>query len=101
MASRHTSDQNCRTPQTRCDRESPLLERPKPGAGQPKPAAGAGLREIRDDVEAALAAVASHAAVLATQHAEEVTFTLQSFESMLGRLRKESKPGARSPGNRP
>lgn len=47
------------------------------------------LREVLDDVEAALAAGASHAAVLATLHAQGFTFTLRSFESTLGRLRKE------------
>jgi hypothetical protein len=47
------------------------------------------LREVLDDVEAALTAGASHAAVLATLHAQGFTFTLRSFESTLGRLRKE------------
>jgi len=49
------------------------------------------LREVLDDVEAALTAGASHAAVLATLHAQGFTFTLRSFESTLGRLRKELK----------
>jgi hypothetical protein len=40
-------------------------------------------------VEAALTVDASHTAVLATLHAQGFTFTLRSFESTLGRLRKE------------
>mgnify|MGYP001807122909 CR=1 FL=1 len=47
------------------------------------------LREVLDDVEAALTAGASHAAVLATLQAQGFTFTLRSFESTLGRLRKD------------
>ena len=47
------------------------------------------LREVLDDVEAALTAGASHAAVLSTLHAQGFTFTLRSFESTLRRLRKE------------
>jgi hypothetical protein len=47
------------------------------------------LRKVLDDVEAALTAGASHAAVLATLHAQGFTFTLRSFESTLARLRKE------------
>ncbi len=49
------------------------------------------LREVLDDVEAALTAGASHTAVLATLHAQGFTFTLRSFESTLGRLRKERR----------
>jgi molecular chaperone GrpE (heat shock protein) len=49
------------------------------------------LREVIDDLEAALAAGASHAAVLATLHAQGFSFTLRSFESTLARLRKEPR----------
>ena len=49
------------------------------------------LREVHDDLEAALAAGASHAAVLATLHAQGFSFTLRSFESTLARLRKERR----------
>jgi hypothetical protein len=49
------------------------------------------LREVIDDLEAALAAGASHAAVLATLHAQGFSFTLRSFESTLARLRKERR----------
>jgi len=49
------------------------------------------LREVIDDLEAALTAGASHAAVLATLHAQGFSFTLRSFESTLARLRKERR----------
>jgi hypothetical protein len=49
------------------------------------------LREVHDDLEAALTAGASHAAVLATLHAQGFSFTLRSFESTLARLRKERR----------
>lgn len=49
------------------------------------------LREVLDDLEAALTAGASHAAVLATLHAQGFSFTLRSFESTLARLRKERR----------
>jgi hypothetical protein len=51
------------------------------------------LREVHDDLEAALTAGASHAAVLATLHAQGFSFTLRSFESTLARLRKERREG--------
>jgi len=59
------------------------------------------LREVLDDVEAALSAGASHAAVLETLHAQGFTLTASSFESTLARLRKERKAAQRSiqPGN--
>jgi hypothetical protein len=47
------------------------------------------LWEVLDDEEALLTDGASHAAVLATLHAQGFTFTLRSFESTLERLRKE------------
>jgi hypothetical protein len=56
-------------------------------AGTPRSEA-ARLREGLDDVEAALAAGASHAAVLATLHAQGFTLTPLSFESTLARLRR-------------
>lgn len=49
------------------------------------------LREVLDDVEAALTAGASHTAVLATLHAHEFTLTPTSFESTLARLRRERR----------
>lgn len=49
------------------------------------------LRVVLDDLEAALSAGASHAAVLATLHAQGFSFTLRSFESTLARLRKERR----------
>ena len=49
------------------------------------------LREVIDDVEAALAAGASHAAVLATLHAQGFSFTLRSYRNTLARLRKERR----------
>jgi len=44
-------------------------------------------------VEAALTAGASHAAVLETLHAQGFTLTASSFESTLARQRKERKAG--------
>ena len=61
-------------------------------AGTPR-SETARLREVLDDVEAALAAGASHAAVLETLHAQGFTLTASSFESTLARLRKERKAG--------
>jgi hypothetical protein len=49
------------------------------------------LRDVLDDLEAALTAGASHAAVLKTLHAQGFTFTLRSFEGTLARLRKERR----------
>ncbi len=49
------------------------------------------LREVLDDVEAALTAGASHTAVLATLHAHGFTLTSTSFESTLARLRRERR----------
>ena len=59
-------------------------------AGTPR-SETARLREVLDDVEAALAAGASHAAVLQTLHTQGFTLTASSFESTLARLRKERK----------
>jgi hypothetical protein len=59
-------------------------------AGTPRSEA-ARLREVLDDVEAALAAGASHAAVLATLHAQGFTLTPRSFESTLARLMRERR----------
>jgi len=61
-------------------------------AGTPR-SETARLREVLDDVEAALIAGASHAAVLETLHAHGFTLTASSFESTLARLRKERKAG--------
>ena len=64
-------------------------------AGTPRSEA-ARLREVLDDVEAALAADASHAAALATLHAQGFTLTSLSFEGTLARLRKERRQPRRS-----
>jgi hypothetical protein len=61
-------------------------------AGNPR-SETARLREVLDDVEAAVAAGASHAAVLEILHARGFTLTASSFESTLARLRKERKAG--------
>ena len=61
-------------------------------AGTPR-SETARLREVLDDVEAALTAGASHAAVLQTLHAQGFTLTASSFESTLARLRKARKAG--------
>ena len=49
------------------------------------------LREVLDDVEAALAAGATYEAVLKRLHAQGFTFKLSSFSSTLGRLRRERR----------
>lgn len=49
------------------------------------------LREVLDDVEAALAAGASHTTVLETLNAVGFTLTPSSFESTLAQLRKERR----------
>ena len=49
------------------------------------------LREVLDDVEAALTAGASHTAVLETLHTHGFTLTPTSFESTLARLRRERR----------
>jgi hypothetical protein len=60
------------------------------------------LREILDDVEAALAAGAGHAAVLRTLHRHGFTLTAKSFESTLYRLRRERRAaGQRSETKQP
>jgi hypothetical protein len=51
------------------------------------------LREIFDDVEAALAAGATREAVHATLQQNGFTFTFTSFKSALQRIRKERKQG--------
>ena len=59
-------------------------------AGNPR-SETARLREVLDDVEAALTAGASHAAVLETLHAHGFSLTAPSFESTLARLRRERR----------
>lgn len=49
------------------------------------------LRAVLDDVEDALAAGASHSAVLYTLHGHGFTLTLSSFQSTLARLRRERR----------
>lgn len=57
------------------------------------------LRDIVDEVEAALAAGVSRAAVLEALNAQGFTMTLKSFESALYRIRKKrtqpAKPAAK------
>ena len=57
------------------------------------------LRDIVDEIEAALAAGVSRAAVLETLNAQGFTMTLKSFESALYRIRKKrtqaAKPAAK------
>lgn len=57
------------------------------------------LRDIVDEVEAALAAGVSRAAVLEALNAQGFTMTLKSFESALYRIRKkrtqQAKPAAK------
>jgi hypothetical protein len=61
-------------------------------AGTPR-SETARLREVLDDVEAALSAGATHAAVLAILHAQGFTLTACGFQSTLARLRRERKAG--------
>lgn len=49
------------------------------------------LREVLDDIEHALAAGASHHAVLDTLHSQGFSLTLSSFQSTLARLRRERR----------
>jgi hypothetical protein len=49
------------------------------------------LREVLDDIEHALAAGASHHAVLETLHSQGFHLTLSSFQSTLARLRRERR----------
>ena len=49
------------------------------------------LRDILDEVEAAIASGASYSAILETLHAQGFKLTLASFETTLSRLRKERR----------
>ncbi len=51
------------------------------------------LRDVIDDVEAALDAGVSRAAVLEALHTQGFTMTLKSFESALYRIRKQRERG--------
>jgi hypothetical protein len=51
------------------------------------------LREVLDELEAALAAGASHATVLQTLHTQGFTLTASRFERTLARLREEREAG--------
>ncbi|CAH2813089.1 MAG: hypothetical protein CBARDMAM_7403 [uncultured Caballeronia sp.] len=55
------------------------------------------LRDVIDEVEAALAAGVSRSAVLEALHGQGFTMTLKSFESALYRIRKQRGQG--TPGN--
>lgn len=60
------------------------------------------LRDVFNDVEAALTAGISQADVLAELHKSGYTMTMASFKSALQRIRKErSKNQATSPGEKP
>lgn len=61
------------------------------------------LRDVFDEVEAALSAGVSRAAVLDALHDQGFTMTLKSFESALYRIRKQrEKTGQRpTPSNQP
>lgn len=52
------------------------------------------LRDVIDEVEAALAAGVSRSAVLEALHGQGFTMTLKSFESALYRIRKQRGQGA-------
>ncbi|WP_216658154.1 hypothetical protein [Halomonas hibernica] len=49
------------------------------------------LRDVVDEVEAALAAGVSRAAILEALHSQGFTMTLKSFESALYRIRRQRK----------
>jgi molecular chaperone GrpE (heat shock protein) len=49
------------------------------------------LGEVLDDIEHALAAGASHHAVLETLHSQGFSLTLSRFQSTLARLRRERR----------
>ncbi|WP_319103226.1 hypothetical protein [Pseudomonas aeruginosa] len=51
------------------------------------------LRDVIDEVEAALAAGVSRSAVLEALHGQGFTMTLKSFESALYRIRKQREQG--------
>lgn len=51
------------------------------------------LRDVIDDVEAALTAGVSRPAVLKALHEQGFTMTMKSFESALYRIRKQRKKG--------
>jgi hypothetical protein len=59
------------------------------------------LRDIIDDIEAALSAGVSRAAVLKTLHDQGFTMTAKSFESALYRIRKQRSKKAKQPGLTP
>ncbi|CEI18813.1 hypothetical protein ACWJKH_00020 (plasmid) [Xanthomonas axonopodis pv. cassiae] len=52
------------------------------------------LRDVIDEVEAAIAAGVSRSAVLEALHGQGFTMTLKSFESALYRIRKQRGQGA-------
>jgi len=51
------------------------------------------LRDVFNDVEAALSAGVSRAAILETLHSQGFTMTLKSFESAIYRIRQREKKG--------
>ena len=59
------------------------------------------LRDLIDEVEAALASGVSRAAVLHTLHDHGFTFTLSSFESALYRIRKQARKAPPAPKQSP
>ncbi|MFS8371836.1 hypothetical protein EIQ27_00490 [Xanthomonas campestris pv. armoraciae] len=59
------------------------------------------LRDVIDEVEAAIAAGVSRSAVLEALHGQGFTMTLKSFESALYRIRKQRGQGAAAPSAQP
>lgn len=58
-------------------------------AGEKSRSETARLRDVFNDVEAALSAGVSRAAILETLHSQGFTMTLKSFESAIYRIRKQ------------
>jgi len=60
------------------------------------------LRDVIDEVETALAAGVSRAAILEALHSQGFTMTLKSFESALYRIRRQrNKEGGKAPKRTP
>jgi hypothetical protein len=60
------------------------------------------LRDVIDEVETALAAGVSRAAILEALHSQGFTMTLKSFESALYRIRRQrNKEGGKAPQRTP
>jgi len=59
------------------------------------------LRDVVDEVEAALSAGVSRAAILEALHGQGFTMTLKSFESALYRIRKQREKAGQHPAPAP